>query len=399
MYLLPNNTCCINEMTLYLHPNSQKSLAKAYQSAFARANEIFVLSAYLTNWTDFDVSKQCKSATVIVGKDFGITRKKALEDLVRWRSGDTKQRHVYVAHEIDGFHPKIAVWRQGDDHFLIIGSSNLTIAAFEHNYEANIRVRISQERYEEITNWIADLMRRTTALDLNWIELYREANVQARRPSVERRASRVVTSSDVPIVSLPRFPGLATALAQRKERVEAFRAYRKRLISAVKDCASGTMPENVFYQWLLENWNGSEWKLQGNGVFRQRKGSTDWQALCEALRRCLEASDSDRDVVVEKEFDRLEQHERARQRRAFMTEMLCHLFPEQYALWNKPVSIWLQKAGAMKDRPKGLTVGEEYIWLVKALRQALATEPSYPARTLAELDHIIWAFCSHKGWI
>ena len=72
-------------MTLYLHPDSKGTLAKAYEDAFQSAQEIFVLSAFLRDWKSFEIGNQCTNATLIVGKDFGITRKKALNQTLAWK--------------------------------------------------------------------------------------------------------------------------------------------------------------------------------------------------------------------------------------------------------------------------------------------------------------------------
>lgn len=62
-------------MTIYLHPDPEKELVTAYRNAFKNAVEIFALSAYLRDWEIFEISQDCEAATLVVGKDFGITRK------------------------------------------------------------------------------------------------------------------------------------------------------------------------------------------------------------------------------------------------------------------------------------------------------------------------------------
>ena len=145
-------------MTIYLHPNSSTSLTDAYTSAFKNASEIFVLSAFLRDWRNFDITDDCENATLVVGKDFGITRKKALTDALDWKQKHGDICHFYVADQIDGFHPKIVMWKEKNKYYLIIASSNLTIAAFESNYEANISIEIDEKRYQEISAWVANIL-------------------------------------------------------------------------------------------------------------------------------------------------------------------------------------------------------------------------------------------------
>lgn len=382
-------------MTLYLHPDAQGNLAAAYKKAFQTADEIFALSAYLRDWKTFQLAEHCTNATLIVGKDFGITRKQALSDALAWKRANRRVAHVYVAEGIDGFHPKIVAWRSDGAHYLIVGSSNLTVAAFETNYEANLRTKIPEERYQEITAWIAEILARSVALNEAWIEAYAEAKMPAgNKPSkAVRRPSR--TSALVP----PRFPGLAAALAERKERASAFEPIRDEFEELVRQCADGRLSEDAFYEWLIPNWNRSEWKFQGGGIFRRDPKATDWSLLCRALVAILDCPATRRDAMVQAEYDRLEASDRAEVRKAFVTEMLCHFFPHDYPLWNKPIVTWLNEEGFASKRPRGLSEGAKYIWLAQQTRAALRADPDYPARNLAELDHVIWAYCRHRGWV
>lgn len=77
--------------------------------------------------------------------------------------------------------------------------------------------------------------------------------------------------------------------------------------------------------------------------------------------------------------------------------MLCHLFPNHYPLWNTPVVTLLRKKDVLKFT-KARTVGEKYITIANVLRNALVENQNYPASNLAELDHIIWAYCKYMNW-
>lgn len=382
-------------MTIYLHPQPGTALAEAYTEAFNNANEIFVLSAYLRDWRSFEIGKYCENATLVVGKDFGITRKKALSEALTWKQKYAKICHFYVAEKIDGFHPKLVMWKQGNEYFLIVGSSNLTIAAFESNYEANLRIKITKDRYQEISNWIAGILALSRPVTTEWINAYQEApNISQPHPKNHKQRTVVLGN-----LLLPRFPGLAKALAERKEQIYAFQDIRVEFEKNVRACALGQISPNMFYQWILENWNGTEWKFQGNGIFRHKQTATDWQMLCAALVSSLDSNKTDRDQVVQTTYDELEKSKKVEVRKAFLTEMLCHFFPNDYPLWNEPVQIWLEKTAANIARPRGLTAGEKYIRLSNQLRLALENDPDYPAQNLAELDHVLWAYCRYKQWV
>lgn len=381
-------------MTLYLHPDSQGILATAYREAFETADEIFALSAYLRDWKAFPLAKGCKNATLVVGKDFGITRKQALIDALAWKRAKQGIAHVYVAANIDGFHPKIVTWRCDDVHYLIVGSSNLSIAAFETNYEANLRIKISEERYQEITHWIADILGRSVPLNQGWIDGYVEAAPPPRGAAPKKTHRPLPSSGLIP----PRFPGLAAALAERKDKVAAFAPIRDEFEQRLRQCANRRISGHTFYAWLIENWNHTEWKFQGNGIFRHPRTATDWSLLCRALVAIIDCAEAKRDQKVQSEYDKLEASGRAEVRKAFITEMLCHFFPDDYPLWNAPINTWLREEGFTKQRPRGLSEGEKYIWLAQQARAALQADPDYPAQDLAELDHVIWAYCRHRGW-
>lgn len=381
-------------MTLYLHPDSQGTLTAAYAEAFGTADEIFALSAYLRDWKAFQLAKGCKNATLVVGKDFGITRKQALVDALTWKQANRRVAHVYVAANIDGFHPKIVVWRCDDTYYLIVGSSNLTVAAFETNYEANLRIKISEDRYKKITHWIADILGRSVTLNQAWIDAYAEAETSPRGAAPKKTRRPHPPSGLVP----PRFPSLAVALAERKDKAAAFAPIRDEFEELVRQCADGRLSENAFYGWLIPNWNRSEWKFQGSGIFRHDPAATDWSLLCRVLVAILDCPAARRDATVQAEYDRLEASDRAEVRKAFITEMLCHFFPDDYPLWNKPIVTWMKNEGFASKRPRGLSEGEKYIWLAQQARAALQAVPDYPAQNLAELDHVIWVYCRHRGW-
>jgi len=381
-------------MVIYLNPTSDSLLYDGYVSAFENADEIFVLSAYLRDWKKFELSDNCKNATLIVGKDFGITRKKALSDALIWKNEHDDICHFFVTDKIDGFHPKIVMWKQGDKRFLIIGSSNLTVAAFETNYEANLKIKIDEKRYQEISNWITGILGKSRPVDQKWIDAYQETAIPNRRPMT----STNTTSNTIDSLHLPNFPGLAKAIAERKERIYVFEEIRTELKQTVMDCASGKISQDDFYDWLIQNWNGEKWKFQGNGIFRHNKKATNWQMLCVSLKQCITA-DGHRDDVVQTEYDRLERSRQVEVRKSFLTEMLCHFFPDDYPLWNEPVTTWLTKVGITKNRPRGLSEGGKYIWIAKQLRSSIQQNPNYQAANLAELDHVIWAYCDYKGWL
>ncbi|MFK3797088.1 hypothetical protein [Pseudomonas sp. NPDC088444] len=75
-------------MKLVLLPRSEGSdLQPLYHRALQVSVELYILSAYLTEWdTTVKLGPQCQSFAFIVGKDFGITRRAACEQVIKWLS-------------------------------------------------------------------------------------------------------------------------------------------------------------------------------------------------------------------------------------------------------------------------------------------------------------------------
>jgi HKD family nuclease len=131
-------------MSLILHtPENTGELSDIYHRAMANAVELFIVTAFLTEWdTSLKLNADCRKFRVIIGKDFGITRKAACTALMGWLP-PTRKGQFMVADRISGFHPKVVFWKETNGRsFAIVGSSNLTRAAFETNYEANVNCRI-----------------------------------------------------------------------------------------------------------------------------------------------------------------------------------------------------------------------------------------------------------------
>lgn len=139
---------------LILNPQSAEGLHALYRGAFRNARELYVVSAYLTKWdSTLRLNPNCK-IRVLIGKDFGITRKQACKDLLDWLPANRKNC-FFAAQLVSGFHPKAIFWQDRKrDYYILVGSSNLTEAAFGTNYEANIYSRIDAATFEQARKWV-----------------------------------------------------------------------------------------------------------------------------------------------------------------------------------------------------------------------------------------------------
>lgn len=74
-------------MKIILNPTPTKALdlRAAYRRAFASAEELYIASAYLTDWSTAPVlNPRCKNVLFLVGTDFGLTRKFAMHAVLKW---------------------------------------------------------------------------------------------------------------------------------------------------------------------------------------------------------------------------------------------------------------------------------------------------------------------------
>jgi hypothetical protein len=381
-------------MDLLLLPDSSKSkLADVYLRAFRKSTHLYIVSAYLTHWDiEEDLGQQCESFTFIVGKDFGITRRAACKRVLEWLPKKWHEEFL-VAEGIQGFHPKAVFWREvGGSCYALVGSSNLSKAAFSSNHEANGYSLISKTTFKAAEKWIEKLANNCATLDVNWLAGYQEAE-QPRKP---KRQVQYDEADDAAVYHLvlpdPKIlPRLNDVLTRRRAQMRQFAKVRSKLIAAFRTAADKkgwqANDDSEFYLQLNDLWSYyRNNRFQGAGWERQGRNS-NFQELAISVVRVLKATEMSRDRVVRLEIDRLA-GAGVSTRGALFSEMLCQLFPNRYYVLNSPIRHWLQETGVATVR--GATQGANYIRSARLLRIALSRAKKYPAKNLAELDAVIW---------
>jgi len=368
-------------------PDGHSQLPINYRKAFRDAVELYIVSAYLTDWDEgLKLNSKCRRLRIIIGKDFGITRKDACRKVLAWLPKWKRTNWFKVAEQIEGFHPKAVFWMNADGkHYAIVGSSNLTKAAFDSNYEANIFCKISQKDYIAAKRWVRDIEKACVPVSEDWIETYKEA---ARKPDGKAGST---TTSVIPL-RLPRPNGVGKLLDIRRQQLSRYEKHKANLMNLFRDCAAERVTNSGFYERLSEYWSADAGdRLQGSGWERTGKGS-NFQQLARSFVVVESCDPDERDDVLATEIDRLSVlgvHSRG----AFFSEMLCLRFPNLYPVLNNPVWKYLSETGFRA--PRGATEGERYIDLALKLRASLRGNPGYPAKNIAELDAIIWATYSN----
>lgn len=373
-------------MDLILHPVNDSavlSLTDLYDRAISEALELFIVSAYLTDWKPKrDINKDCEEMSFIVGTDFGLTRKDACKAVLAWLPKEIKSDFL-AADRISGFHPKLVLWmtKTGECH-LVLGSSNLTQAAFSTNYEANAFLTIPKAQYDYIKEWIYSIRLLCSPISEDWIESYKEAD----KPKQENGGRK----TPVIALNLPSGEDINEAVKRRRVQQKAFAEIQNKLIELINKCAAGKVSNMAFYDAMMTLWGHHVSRFQGRG-FEIRGKHSDWKDTCASLSTIVAKGSSlsvvALDNLVRKEIDRLASVENP-DRGAWLSEMLCHFFPDRYPILNKPVRVWLQHNKFKGSR--NASEGAQYIHLSIKLRTTLANNKANTARDLSELDHAIW---------
>lgn len=365
-------------MKLFFHePNSASGLLDAYREALENGEEIIIVSAYLTAWNPAcNISKKCKHFRMIIGSDFGITKKAACRAVINWLPSG-KRKHFLVADDISGFHPKAVFWKTHKGVcYSIIGSSNLTQAAFEKNFEVNLKCRIGEEDFDEAKAWADRVANASTVVDDDWLARY----VEAKSPPKKGKTG----GAEPP----PPSPTVSRLIKNRRLALKSYREHRQGLHGLFHKCAVGKVSSREFYERLGDYWGyETGCRLQGAGWERLGKDS-DFRKLAESYVRILYCKASQRDVVVAREMDRLH-NAGVPTRKAFLTEMLCLEFPHLYPVLNSPIRLFLRDDNFSHQR--GSTEGEIYIQMAKRLRRIVLLNLDHPVKNLAELDTVIWS--------
>jgi hypothetical protein len=198
-------------------------------------------------------------------------------------------------------------------------------------------------------------------------------------------------------LALPTGLSYAEAVKERRKQQAAFKQLGKVIKTEARLCAAVKTGNLTFWKRFWERWSTHPSRFQGSGIQFSGK-SANWRQACQSLIAILEragagSSQAALDAIVIAEIDRLRKlHNPARG--AWLSEMLCHFFPDAYPIRNAPVLKWL-KANRWRGR-RGASEGQRYVELARKLRHAVANRPA-GARNLAELDLAIRLWVSNRG--
>ena len=396
-----------NASQFHLLPHSWRGgcatpFADEYKQAFAKAEQLFVASAFLTEWPrDLQLNPKCTQFRLVIGTDFGTTRRAAVLNALYWLPRRFRGQIRAFNQKGVSFHPKVVLWREADGRcYLLIGSSNLTRAAFESNVEANVTIELASEEFASTRAWFEKIVDRSLRVDRPWIERYVEAPIHGargggkRKPTTDELQGGPVFDLSLELTSRSDKQLFAKHLRSRRAQRAYFDAHSKTPLVALFRTASAKRewqePDNIaLYEELSSLWAGSEATRLGGLQWVIRGKHTNHRELARSLVAVLDAPEFDQDAIVANEKDRLHELGVAT-RAAVFTELLCHLFPSRYPILDDPVRRWRAHVGF--DRGVGGTEGERYIRLAEAMRAALneVGPRKLGIKNLAELDTLIW---------
>ena len=385
-------------MKIILNPSDNAILDKEYEKALSSAVELSILTAFLTDWKPrTKLSINCKEVNFIVGTDFGITKKDACFSVLRWLPSNFKNDFL-AADGIGGFHPKLILWKDAKSEcYAVVGSSNLTQAAFSTNVEANVSSKIAEADYNRIKEWIYQIRINCAPISEDWLDTYTEMTKRTSRTKGKKSIATQNASKTVKVFALPTGKSIDEAILRRRKQERAFSSIKDQLTALLAKCADGKISNMDFYDKMVTTWNESGSRLQGSG-FQISGKHGNWRGVCKSLliiiNEAKTSSLAKLDNIVKQEIDSLASAENPL-RGSWLSEMLCHYFPDNYPLVNKPVRLWLQDNRYRS--PKKSSQGSAYIDLSMKLRTAIKNNDSNKAKNLSELDHAIWQWARNKG--
>lgn len=365
-------------MKLILLPKDAWKFKREYENAINKAEELYLFTAYLTEW-EFKrrLNSKCKIIRIYFGTDFGITRKNAVKKVFKWLPPKYKG-FLFAVDKLSGFHPKLLAWKREKKYFITLGSSNLTGAGFEKNYEANYYSKINKKDYDSIINWSKEFESNSTRVNEYWINKYKQGSNRFGH-KIERQTNLIINLKSLPKLS-------KAALEERQRIIRRFFEIQTKLTKLIFSCAKGDVSNIFFWKRMYYGiWGQHTSRIQGRGFEILGKHS-NWKEICKSLLEIFKARTlEERDIIVQEEIDFLAKKQNGA-RKSWLSEILAHYYPKSYPIINYPSNKWLSVSKYRS--PVGISEGAEYIDVAGKFRDYLKTSKQY--NDLLELDRAVW---------
>jgi len=156
---------------------------ESIRSLLKRSSQLQLASAWATMGLPLDlISQYSIQTTSFIGTSFSATSPDALEAL-------SKLGKVYIDERTDRvFHPKVYLFQVTDGYVAIIGSPNLTDAAFTRNEEVAMQIELAEAAAQPLLKYFAHLKTTMHPLNPKVLERYRKSYRPPSRGLMARRA-------------------------------------------------------------------------------------------------------------------------------------------------------------------------------------------------------------------
>jgi len=144
-------------------------LQKEFADLLKNADSVKIAVAWATPGVPVEMLRNARLPTeTIVGTNFQGTHPEAIVAL-------RCLGPVWVDERKDNstFHPKLYLFKRGPHHEAIIGSANLTDAAFNRNTEAAVRLRLDRKSAQSLLNYFQRLKKDLLKVNEKWLQKYR----------------------------------------------------------------------------------------------------------------------------------------------------------------------------------------------------------------------------------
>jgi HKD family nuclease len=179
--MVPGNK---SQIKFLLNPNE---ITQEFADLQNRARSIRLAVAWAMQGTALDMICNAKCRVeAIVGTGFNATDPIAIESL-------QKVGKVYVNERKDNslFHPKVYLFQLRSQHAAIIGSPNLSDAAFTRNDEAAVRLFLNDEYVQELLDYFKRLRGDSREVTSTWLKKYRSRYKLASKRGITRAIQRI----------------------------------------------------------------------------------------------------------------------------------------------------------------------------------------------------------------
>lgn len=362
-----------------------------------RSDEIIIAVGFL-KYSGFELIREdlklfCasknKKVTFYIGLGFGETEPLALKDLYKIICKNPQNRLFLCVPDAGIFHPKVYVFRTGEELTIIIGSANLTANGWKINDEVSIMfdTTIKSEEYKQLMSYFCQLDQKYASKDIGkLIEKYsREKSSYDDRYEYKPKFEFKIQKSSVKGIDMPMLehyfkmyiPGERDYI-DSLEREDAYQQAKRNLNKLASDKPLSQSEVSRLFGQLVGHKEYKP-KLWNSGSIHRhtRKTLSNPGSLRELVRTIKQFSKLETGIAFEKSMTTLNQMKKQKRISGIgeniVTEILMTFEPDKFANLNDNPLRVLKEAGKVFPAPTGFNskVYVEYVELLIRIRNRL----------------------------